>query len=270
MSKIKIINFLVALKHEALPIIDYFELILNEKKYRNVYSNVEKNIFLIITGVGIHNAKKAVAKLKKLNNNKHDIWVNIGIAGHKTFEIGSIYEVKKVISSNNQNVFFTNSFYNEVTTSTICCVDKEEKKYNNNYLYDMESYGLLEALDNLTIKENIFMFKIVSDNLKSKPRCYKNFAITYISKHIRKVYNILEQYRNNPLENFYNINLMLNIIKNKYHVTFYNEKKLEKILKKIFVIKSQKEIKNDVLVSKSLNCLMKKFESYLKKYILKI
>ena len=128
---------------------------------------MEKNVFLIITGVGKQNAKKAVAKLKKLNNNKHDIWVNIGVAGHKTFKIGSIYEVKKVISSNNQNTFFTNSFYNEVPTSTICCVGKEEKKYNNNYLYDMESYGLLEALDSLTIKENIFMFKIISDNLKS-------------------------------------------------------------------------------------------------------
>ena len=53
MSKTKIINFLVALKHEALPIIDYFELTLNDKKYRNIFSNVEKNIFLIITGIGI-------------------------------------------------------------------------------------------------------------------------------------------------------------------------------------------------------------------------
>ena len=32
----------------------------------------------------------------------------------------------------------------------------------------MESYGFLEALDSLTIKENIFMFKIVSDNLQFK------------------------------------------------------------------------------------------------------
>ena len=37
MSKTKIINFLVALKHEALPIIDYFGLNLNDKKYRNIY-----------------------------------------------------------------------------------------------------------------------------------------------------------------------------------------------------------------------------------------
>ena len=227
MSKTKIINFLVALKHEALPIIDYFELTLNDKKYRNIFSNVEKNIFLIITGIGIQNAKKAVAKLKQLNNNKDDIWVNIGIAGHETFKVGSIYEIKKVISSNNKNTFFTNSFYNKVPTSTICCVNKEEKKYNNKYLYDMESYGFLEALDNLTIKENIFMFKIVSDNLQFKPKSYKNFAVSFISKHIRKIDIILDRYRIKALEK-----ILIN----------YNLKKqqklkvLEYLLKKINII----------------------------------
>ena len=270
MLKTKTVNFLVALKHEALPIIDYFELTLNNKKYRNIFNNMEKNVFLIIAGIGIQNAKKAVTNLKQLNNNKDDIWVNIGIAGHVTFKVGSIYEAKKVISSNNENIFFTNSFHNKVPTSAVCCVNKEEKKYNNKYLYDMESYGFLEALDSLTIKENIFMFKIVSDNLQFKPKSYKNFAISFISKHIRKIDTILDKYRNKPTESVYDITLMLNIIKNKYHVTFYNKKKLEKILTKIFIIKSQKEIKNDVLVSKSLNGLIKKYEGYLTNYILKI
>ena len=270
MLKIKTVNFLVALKHEALPIIDYFELTLNNKKYGNIFSNVENNVFLIIAGIGIENSKKAVNYLKQLNYNKDDIWVNIGIAGHKTFKVGSIYEVKKVISSNYENTFFTNSFYNEVPTSTVCCVNKEEKKYNNKYLYDMESYGFLEALDSLTIKENIFMFKVVSDNLQFKPKSYKNFAISFISKHIRKIDNILDQYRNKPLENFYDITSMLDIIKNKYHITFYNKKKMEKILTKIFVIKNHKEIEYDVLISKSLNSLIKKFEGYLKKFTLKI
>ena len=271
MSKTKTVNFLVALKHEALPIIDYFKLTLNNKKYRNIFSNLEKNVFLIIAGIGIENAKKAVTNLKQLNNNnKDEIWVNIGIAGHETYKIGSIYEVKKVISSNNENTLFTNSFYNKIPTSTICCVNNEEKKYNNKYLYDMESYGFMKALDNMTIKENIFMFKIVSDNLQTKPKSYKNFAISIISKHIREIDNILDQYRNKPLGNFYDIKFILNIIKNQYHVTFYNEKKLEKILTKIFIIKSHKEIKNEILISKSLNSLIKKFENYLKKYILKI
>ena len=45
---------------------------------------------------------------------------------------------------------------------------------------------------------------------------------------------------------------------------------MEKILTKIFVIKNHKEIEYDVLISKSLNSLIKKFEGYLKKFTLKI
>ena len=60
------------------------------------------------------------------------------------------------------------------------------------------------------------------------------------------------------------------MIKKKYHVTFYNEKRLEKILKKSFIIKSNKEIENEILNSKSLNSLIKKLESYIIKYFLKI
>ena len=49
MSKIKIINFLVALKHEALPIIDYFELTLNELIFLSIsiFVNVIYKIYLI-------------------------------------------------------------------------------------------------------------------------------------------------------------------------------------------------------------------------------
>ena len=114
------------------------------------------------------------------------------------------------------------------------------------------------------------MFKIVSDNLKSKPINYKNFAISYISKHIEKINNILNGYRYNYAQNFNDITLILNIVKKKYHVTFYNEKKLEKILTKISVIKNKKEIKREVLISKSLNSLIIKLETYLLKYSLKI
>ncbi len=271
MSEKKVINFHIALKHEALPIINYFNLIPHKKKIKDVFSNLEENIFLIVSGVGIQNTKNAIITLSKLNDYSEDsLWVNIGLAGHESFKVGSIYEIKKVVSSIYKNIFFTNSFYNKVPVYTACCVNAEEKKYKKKYLYDMESYGFLEALDSLTIKENIFMFKVVSDNLQSKPESYKNFAIYSISKHIAKISDILNKYRNKSLENFYEITLTLNMIKKKYHVTFYNEKKLEKILKKTFVIKSNKEIKNEILNSKSLNSLIIKLESCIIKYFLKI
>ena len=270
MSKKNILNFLVALKNEALPIIDYYNLTPHNKKFKNIFSNLQNKVFLIISGIGMQNAKKAAINLIQINHNKDNLWVNIGIAGHQTYKIGSIYEVKKVISSIHKNTFFTNSFYNKLPTCTVCCVDEEEKKFKKKYLYDMESYGFLEVLDNLTIKENIFIFKVVSDNIQFKPDNYKKFAISVISKYIDKVNAILNNYRCNSSENFSEIALMLDIIKKKYHVTYYNEKKLEKILIKISIIKKQKEIINEVSVSKSLNRLIQNFERHLADYILKI
>ena len=248
--------------------IEYFDLTLNTSL--NIYSNLEKKISLIISGVGVENAIKAIKKLYKLEFNKDDLWVNIGIAGHKTHAIGSIYEVKKVITNEGKETYFSNSFYNNLPTSTLCCVETEEKKFNKKCLYDMESFGYLKTLDKLTTKENIFIFKIVSDNLYQKPKNYKSFAITNIKKNIIKINNILNMYRFKSAEEEIDIKLILNVIKKKYHITFYNEKKLEKILIKILTLKDKEEIEKQILNSKSLNDVIKNLEEYLSKYILKI
>ena len=248
--------------------IDYFDLTVNISL--NIYSNLEKRISLIISGIGADNAKKAIIKLYKLEFHKDDLWINIGIAGHKSYEIGSIYEVKKVISNKNKFFFFTNSFFNELPTSTVCCVDFEEKEFNKECLYDMESFGYLEALDKLTLRENIFIFKIVSDNLFHKPKNYKNFAITNIKKNIIKISKIINVHRTNRFFEKTDIKFILNIIKQKYHITFYNEKKLEKILIKVFSLKDKDEVEKEIISSKSLKDLIKQLEDYLLRYTLKI
>tara|TARA_Y200000002_G_scaffold312102_1_gene269282 strand:+ start:129 stop:878 length:750 start_codon:yes stop_codon:yes gene_type:complete len=249
-------------------LIDYFDLTVNISL--NIYSNLEKRISLIISGIGVDNVKKAITKLYKLEFHKDDLWVNIGIAGHKSYQIGSIYEVKKVISNKSKNSFFTNSFYNKLPTSTVCCVDFEEKEFNKNYLYDMESFGYLQALDKLTLRENIFIFKIVSDNLFNKPKNYKSFAITNIKKNIVKINKIINEYRTNRFYEKNDIKFILNIIKQKYHITFYNEKKLEKILIKVFSLKDKDEVEKEIISSKSLKGLIKQLEDYLLRYTLKI
>ena len=264
----KKINFVVALKHEAIPLIDYFDLTLNTSL--NIYINLGKKIFLIISGVGVENTIKAVTKLYKIEFNKDDLWVNIGISGHKIYEIGSIYEVKKVITNEDKQAYFTNSFYNNLPIATLCCVNFEEKEYNKKCLYDMESLGYLKTLDKLTIKENIFIFKIVSDNFYQRPKSYKNFAITYIKKNIIKINNILNIYRVKPIEKEIDIQFILNVIKKKYHITFYNEKKLEKIMSKILILRNKEEVEKEIFNSKSLNDIIKKSEDYLSKYILKV
>ena len=264
----KKINFVVALKPEGMPLIDYFDLTLNTSL--NIYSNLEKKISLIISGIGVDNTIKAITKLHKIGFNKDDLWVNIGISGHKTHEIRSIYEVKKVITNEGKKAYFTNSFYNNLPTATCCCVKSEEKDFNKKCLYDMESIGYLKTLDKLTIKENIFIFKIVSDNFYQKPENYKTLAILSIKKHIIKINNILNTYRVKSVEKKNDIKSILNVLKKTYHITFYNEKKLEKIMSKILILRNKEEVEKEIFNSKSLNDIIKKSEDYLSKYILKV
>ena len=263
----------MALKAEAEPLIKFFSLknITEQTPFKKLYANINEQIFLVVSGIGVTNIKKVVFDLNKYHNtNKNCLWVNIGIAGQTSLKIGSIYEIKKIISKKKDNVYFTNSFVNCFKTKVICCVDKEEKEYSDDYLYDMESYGFMEALDLLTTRDNIFMFKIISDNLLYKPKNYKDFASQNIEKYIKSIYKLLYNYRiitNKYIDDFDNI---LNLVKNKYHVTFYNEKKLEKIILKISSFRNEDLIKDDILNSNSLKGLLDKYEKFLNNYLLKI
>ena len=55
MNKVEEINIVVAMKREALPLINYWDLKENKKKF---YSNKKKGINLIISGIGKKNQKK--------------------------------------------------------------------------------------------------------------------------------------------------------------------------------------------------------------------
>ena len=58
------INIVVAMKREAIPLINYWDLKENSKKF---YSNKKKGINLIISGIGKKNQKKQLnIQVKKL------------------------------------------------------------------------------------------------------------------------------------------------------------------------------------------------------------
>ena len=74
----------------------------------------------------------------------------------------------------------------------------------------------------LTDKNRLMSISSVIIRTLLNENSLKNFAISFISKHIKKIDNILYQYRNKPLRKFYDNTLILNIIK---------EFQLEEILK---------------------------------------
>ena len=88
MHKTNEINIVVAMKREAKPLINYWGLKENSKKF---YSNKKKKINLIISGIGKKRAEEATTYLaEKTNNNSFffitKININFTYKKFKTFE----------------------------------------------------------------------------------------------------------------------------------------------------------------------------------------
>ena len=65
MHKKNEINIVVAMKREALPLINYWNLKQNSKKF---YSNKKKGINLIISGIGKKKSERATTFLAEKTN----------------------------------------------------------------------------------------------------------------------------------------------------------------------------------------------------------
>ena len=91
------INFVVAHSHEARPIIDYYRLIKDKQHTGfNVFKNNQTR--LIISGQGKINAAAATAYLGGMRalNVSPGMWVNVGVAGHPDYSLGSLWRANKI------------------------------------------------------------------------------------------------------------------------------------------------------------------------------
>ncbi len=261
--------YVVALEQEALPIIEYYKLKAIKGKLK-VFKNLGNNIWLIISGIGSRKSSSAVKYLYKISKSKKDmIWINIGIAGHRNYEPGSILDIKKV-TNNKGEVYYTSSILNNIKTNISLCVDTPEIRYKGDYVYDMESYGFIKSADKVTIKEFIFIFKIISDNLKYKPISYKKFAYKNIKDNIKRIDEILSQNILYLSKSFVSTESVMKLITKKFHVTFYNKKKLANILSRILLLNNIEEIKKEIRNQNNINDLLNSFETKLKNFIVEL
>lgn len=145
-----------ALKPEAQAFVDKYKLSKNKLGDFTLFKN--KNMHIIVSGIGSLNAKKATEKLiETFKKNDDDIYLNIGICGgYKNYSIGELVEVGAIIYNNETFVL------NKNTTTKINCLNNEMSQ-NIHKLVDMESFGFYEATIN---KNNVYMYKVVSDHFE--------------------------------------------------------------------------------------------------------
>ena len=131
-----------------------------------LYQN-DDGICLIVSGMGKTSAAAATAYLAATQENKSNAvrsWLNVGIAGHQSADLGEGLLARKISESGSGRSYYPSMLFSGFSTSEIITVDQPELEYPENAAYEMEAIGFYETSMRLVTSELVQVFKIVSDN----------------------------------------------------------------------------------------------------------
>ncbi len=162
-----------ALLSEAQSVIEKYKLTLVQKNPK-IYKN--ENIVLIISGIGKQNTIDAMEFIFKKYKIKKAI--NLGIAGcnNKNINIGELFCTNKTLEDI--------KFLDLQTVDTPKVQIKDIK--NQTYLYDMEAKYFEKEVTKYIDKDDIYIFKVVSDWLDDTIPS-KEFVKQLIRKNLKKL-----------------------------------------------------------------------------------
>ena len=161
------IHFICALKCEALPLIEYYKLKHKSDAHLfNIYLN--KNVSLTISGVGKFSAVAACTySYSILDCNEHDIWLNVGIAGHLNYSIGDMYLANRIEDESSSQIWYPQIINNPgIPTANLLTLDKQSAQYGT-AMIDMEASGFMSSVSRFATAEFVHSVKVISDNQNS-------------------------------------------------------------------------------------------------------
>jgi hypothetical protein len=190
------IHLIIALECEAKPIIQYYGL--KRCMDETAYSVFRKhNITLTISGVGKLAAAGAVAYTQgRYGNNQPAIWLNIGVAGHASLEIGSCRIAHKIIDHETSRHWYPGLLFSSSViceTAEIATVSQPESLYDQNYLYEMEAAGFIATAIRFSTLELIQSLKVVSDNRSTPTITLNAQTLTHLIEDQLDTIDLLKQ-----------------------------------------------------------------------------
>jgi hypothetical protein len=159
------INIIVAFPAEARPLTGHFRLRgSNSSGPFPVYRN--ETLCLAISGIGKVACAAATAWLQGIHQgNPPAGWLNIGIAGHASHEIGDAYIAHRITDQANGRSWYPPQVHAlRLPSENLLTVDTPETAYCGDALYDMEAAGFYPIACRCATAELVQCFKIVSDN----------------------------------------------------------------------------------------------------------
>ena len=154
-------RFVVALRAEARPLIDRYQLEPREPGPFRCFHGSGRS--LVISGVGKVAAAAATACL---HEKPLDVWVNVGIAGHRDRAPGELVRAHRVTDTGTGKRFYTTLLgLPHIDTEGVSTVDLPETTFASRDVFDMEASGFYQTALRVSTSELVQCVKIVSDNL---------------------------------------------------------------------------------------------------------
>jgi adenosylhomocysteine nucleosidase len=175
------LNIVVALPCEARFFLDKYRLSrLDNHSTYSIYSNVERSMHLIVSGVGKVKSAAALGYLHALSNaGTHTCYLNAGIAGAEKADIGQCFTAYKIIDAMSGKVFYPLPILvGTLPGSTVVTVEKPTAQYPDDKLVDMEAAGFHQAALGFVTQEQVQTLKIISDNSTSSLRQVSSAQVT--------------------------------------------------------------------------------------------
>ena len=229
-----IICITTALKAEALPIIEAFDLKpLQGQPLFPIWQN--EGIKLTVSGVGKVKAAAACGYLAGIYQDEEIYgWLNVGIAGHKNLPVGTPLLAHKIIDVELKTHYFP-SFAFSLPCETEECLtfSSPETRYKEEGMYDMEAAGFYAIASKSAPLEMIHVFKVISDNLHSGVHAItKQKATALIASHTAHLKSIVDQFQAFILEIVpFNTPFLEEFLK-KWHFSTCETYRLKKLLKR--------------------------------------
>ena len=193
MKQMAAIRWVVALKEEAVPLREHYNMVSVEGGGAYpIFKDKDGKHWLVNSGIGKINAAAATMYLKQISNAPPwTAWINVGIAGHGKNDYGKLFIIDKILDKSTHHTWYpAPAITSSIDRQSLCTVDYPETTYCGEDLFDMEGSSFFQISSNLSCQQLILILKIVSDGPNfDLNNLTRNKISNLITSNIEKIYS---------------------------------------------------------------------------------